>query len=387
MKKYLLLFSLLFSCILYSKNVYVLDTNVIVSQKLQVINNSMVNGGEFSIEYQIKGTNLSSANTLASLNADILYDSNSIRFTSGSDWNSEINIQNGYSSNIKSNPSDSGSKRWLRISILAPDLNADGSGFVTGFNLTEMYVPVVRLNFIIIDNTKSVTLSIENKTNQAGLFLNPSNSPNTFEISDRILAPPENINEQPLPVNLASFSASVKGRDVALEWKTSFEENNSGFYLERKNSTGGKWHSIGFIAGKINTNTLTEYRFTDKKLVTGDYNYRLKQTDLNGNYTYYDLQGNIKIGIPDNLSLSQNYPNPFNSSTKIDLELPQQSNIKLYLYDIAGREIKRIINSEEYQGGYYTIDIDAGNLPSGTYFCKLTVNDKQLANKKLILLK
>lgn len=387
MKKYLLLFSLLFSCILYSKNVYVLDTNVIVSQKLQVINNSMVNGGEFSIEYQIKGTNLSSANTLASLNADILYDSNSIRFTSGSDWNSEINIQNGYSSNIKSNPSDSGSKRWLRISILAPDLNADGSGFVTGFNLTEMYVPVVRLNFIIIDNTKSVTLSIENKTNQAGLFLNPSNSPNTFEISDRILAPPENINEQPLPVNLASFSASVKGRDVALEWKTSFEENNSGFYLERKNSAGGKWLSIGFIAGKINTNTLTEYRFTDKKLVTGDYNYRLKQTDLNGNYTYYDLQGNIKIGIPDNLSLSQNYPNPFNSSTKIDLELPQQSNIKLYLYDIAGREIKRIINSEEYQGGYYTIDIDAGNLPSGTYFCKLTVNDKQLANKKLILLK
>lgn len=387
MKKYLLLFLLLFSCILYSKNVYVLDTNLIISQKLQVISNSMVNGGEFVIEYQIKGTNLTSANTLASLNADISFDSNSIRFISGSDWNSVINIQNGYSSNIKSNPLDSGSKRWVRISILAPDLNADGSGFETGFNLTEQYVPVVRLNFIIIDNTKSVTLSVENKTNQAGLFLNPSNSPNTFEISDRILAPPENINEQPLPVNLASFSASVNGRDVALEWKTSFEENNYGFYLERKNSVEGKWFSIGFIAGKINTNTLTEYRFTDKKLVSGDYKYRLKQTDLNGNYKYYDLQGYIKIGIPEKLYLSQNYPNPFNSRTKIDIELPQQSNIKLYLYDIAGREIIRIINNEEYQGGYYTINIEAVDLPSGTYFYQLTVNDKQLENKKLILLK
>jgi len=200
MKQYIFFSVLLFFCvILYSKNIYALDTNEIISQKLEIVSNSMINGGEFAVVYQIKGANLSSANTLASLNADISYDSNFIRFISGSDWNQEINTENGYSSNIKSNPSDSGSKRWLRISILAPDLNADGLGLVTGFNVPEQYAPIVRLNFIINDNTKSVTLSVKDETNQAGLFLNPLNSPNTFEIGDRILAPPENINEQPLP--------------------------------------------------------------------------------------------------------------------------------------------------------------------------------------------
>jgi len=168
---------------------------------------------------------------------------------------------------------------------------------------------------------------------------------------------------------------------------TSFEEKISDFKLERKFSAEGKWFCIGFIHGKINTNTVTEYRFDDKKLVTGDYNYRLKQIDLNGNYRYYNLPDKIKIGIPDKLSLSQNYPNPFNSITKIDLALPQVSNIRLYLFDITGREISRIINNDVYQGGYYTIEFDAGNLPSGTYFYQLSVNNIQYANKKLILLK
>jgi hypothetical protein len=388
MKRYILFIVLfLITCIIYTNSLYAQNSNTEIGQKLAVIYNSMMNGGEFKIEYQIKGTNLTSANTLASLNADISYDSNSIRFISGSDWNPAINSFNGYSSNIKSNPADTGSKRWLRISILAPNLNADGSGLVTGFNIPVQYTAIVRLNFLIIDNTKSVTLSVKNETNQAGLFLNPSNSPNTFEIADQILQPPENIYEQPLPVNLASFSASVKGRDAVLEWKTSFEENNSGFNLERKNSKDNKWSVIAFISGKINANTVTDYNYCDKKLATGEYYYRLKQIDLNGNYNYYDLADKINIGIPDKFSISQNYPNPFNSATKIDIDLPEHSNVKLYLYDITGREISRIINNGEYQSGYYTIDYNAGNLPSGTYFYRIFVNDLQTADRKMIILK
>lgn len=358
-----------------------------ILQRLSLVLNSGTNGGEFTFDYKIKGAYMSPANTLASLNADISYDSNALRFISGTNWKSEIDSLNGYNTGIKSNPLDSGSFRCVRISIDAPDLNSDGSGQIKGFSIPTEYLTIVRLNFIIIDNTKSVTVSIEGETNQVGFFLNPSNSPNTFEISDQILLPPENIYNQPLPVNLASFSAGIFGRNVKLEWKTTYEENNSGFDIERRKTGKEGWNKIGFVKGYINKNSVSEYHYTDRKLVTGEYNYRLKQIDLNGNYQYYELNNIIKIGIPDKFAVSQNYPNPFNSSSKIDFELPQNCVVNLILYDITGKEIKKIINNTFYNGGYYTVDFNTGDLSSGTYFYRFTTDNFPGVIRKMIIIK
>lgn len=389
MKKVLII-SVLFLFMELSAGSKILNAQVngtTIQQKLSLVLNSGTNGGEFTFDYQIKGAYMSPVNTLASLNADISYDSNTLRFISGINWESEIDSLNGYDTGIKSNPSDSGSFRWVRISINAPYLNSDGSGQIIGFSVPTEYSTIVRLNFIIIDNTKSITVSIESETNQVGFFLNPFNSPNTFEISDQILLPPENICNQPLPVNLESFSAGISGRNVKLEWKTAYEENNSGFDIEKKETGKEGWNKIGFVKGNINKNSVSEYHYTDSKLVTGKYNYRLKQIDLNGNYQYYELIQIIKIGIPDKFSVSQNYPNPFNSSTKIDFDLPQNCVVNLILYDITGREIKKIINNINYNGGYHTIDFNTGDLSSGTYFYRFTADNFAGVIRKLIIIK
>ena len=61
-----------------------------IDQKVALVTNSVQVGGDFIIDYQIKGSNLSTAKTLASLNADLVYDSSAIRFAGCSNWLSNL---------------------------------------------------------------------------------------------------------------------------------------------------------------------------------------------------------------------------------------------------------------------------------------------------------
>lgn len=89
--------------------------------------------------------------------------------------------------------------------------------------------------------------------------------------------------------------------------------------------------------------------------------------------------------IPKSYELSQNYPNPFNPVTNIKFALPKNSNVKLSVYDINGREIAVILN-ETKQAGIYTFTFDASKLASGVYFYRLTANDFSDV-KRMILVK
>lgn len=197
----------------------------------------------------------------------------------------------------------------------------------------------------------------------------------------------EILEDAPLPVTLESFTASnVNKRDVILSWTTNTEINNLGFDIERR-LHDETWTKIAFQNGSGTSNTPVNYKFTDSKLNTGKYNYRLKQIDVNGNFHYYNLNTTIEVGIPVKLDLSQNYPNPFNPVTKIDFDLPLDSRVNIVIYDILGREIKSIVNDFR-KAGYYTVTFDASFLSSGTYFYRLlTSSDKSVLTKKLTLVK
>jgi len=56
--------------------------------------------------------------------------------------------------------------------------------------------------------------------------------------------------------------------------------------------------------------------------------------------------------IPDKFTLFQNYPNPFNPVTTIKYTLPQKAMVKLTVYNILGKEIAKLVNSEQPAGVY-----------------------------------
>lgn len=100
--------------------------------------------------------------------------------------------------------------------------------------------------------------------------------------------------------------------------------------------------------------------------------------------------GWILTGIEDELrpkrfELQQNFPNPFNPVTTFRFAVPRASRVTVKLYDVAGREIRTLVD-REYEIGFHTVPLSAEGLASGVYFCRMDA-DSFSQTRKLLLLK
>lgn len=198
-----------------------------------------------------------------------------------------------------------------------------------------------------------------------------------------------------IPVELIGFTGTSNGNIVKLEWQTATETNNYGFEIERTSSPlpsneggdtegGGDWRIIGFIPGHGTTTEPYNYSFKDEVISQGAFQYRLKQIDYNGSFTFSD-EVNIDITLPLEFKLFQNYPNPFNPGTLISWQLALPNFVTLKIYDVLGSEVATLI-SKELQAGNYKIEFDGAEFPSGIYFYQLNA-DNFSDVKKMILTK
>ena len=189
------------------------------------------------------------------------------------------------------------------------------------------------------------------------------------------------------PVELTSFTSSVSGNDVTLNWSTATEVNNQGFNVERNSGNG--FEKVGFVAGFGTTTEQHSYSFVDDNLSSGSYTYRLKQVDYDGTFEYSE-EIQVDITTPDVYSLEQNYPNPFNPSTQIAYGLAVDSKVTLKVFDVLGQEVATLINGN-VAAGNHEINFNASNLNSGVYFYKIEATGVDGTNftsvKKMILTK
>jgi hypothetical protein len=93
----------------------------------------------------------------------------------------------------------------------------------------------------------------------------------------------------------------------------------------------------------------------------------------------------ISSEIPEKYNLEQNYPNPFNPVTKIKFDLPKQSDVKIIVYDLPGREVDALVN-QQLKPGSYEIEWNAASHSSGVYFYRLT-SGNNVMTKKMSLIK
>ena len=88
---------------------------------------------------------------------------------------------------------------------------------------------------------------------------------------------------------------------------------------------------------------------------------------------------------PAEFSLQQNYPNPFNPVTNIKFSIPVSSFVRLTVYDVSGREIESLVNSN-LEAGIYSYDFKGEGLASGIYFYAIKTPEFS-ETKKMILIK
>jgi len=243
-----------------------------------------------------------------------------------------------------------------------------------------------------------VKIKIQNPGELSGI--SPDGTVNQFELQQYYYSTPgtdEQANytpvnvgsglNEPLPVEMTSFTAEARGEKVELKWETKTEINNYGFEVERSAYEEGKekkWVKIGFVEGAGNSTLPKEYRYTDKNPLGGSkFIYRLKQIDEDGSFEYSD-EVEVEL-IPKEYVLYQNYPNPFNPATNIKFSIPVSARVSITIYNSLGEKVEEIVN-REYEAGYHKAEFNGTNYSSGVYIYRMITNNF-VETKKMVLLR
>ena len=87
--------------------------------------------------------------------------------------------------------------------------------------------------------------------------------------------------------------------------------------------------------------------------------------------------------LPTVFELYQNYPNPFNPTTKIKFDIPKSSFVSLKVYDITGREVATLVNSD-LEPQRYEVEWNGAQFASGVYFFRITAGDFVKVQKMIL---
>lgn len=107
------------------------------------------------------------------------------------------------------------------------------------------------------------------------------------------------------------------------------------------------------------------------------------------------LNATLKNSVPsdqaDGEVIVTAYPNPFNLSTQISLRLAEAADVRLEIYNILGQKVVTLYD-RFLQAGPNSVAWDARDdygqvVGSGTYLYRLSLNNEQVANGKLLLIK
>lgn len=175
-----------------------------------------------------------------------------------------------------------------------------------------------------------------------------------------------------LPIELLSFTAKPNGEQVDLNWETSTETNNKFFTIERS-ADGKNFAEITTANSKAingNSKTALSYQTTDASPLSGTSYYRLKQTDYNGKYKYFNMVS-VAFEASKNITFSV-YPNPNLGEFTVDFSgIENNHEVQIALCDELGKEVySNSVYSNSIHSNQVQI-IPASKIAKGKYFCSL----------------
>jgi hypothetical protein len=115
-----------------------------------------------------------------------------------------------------------------------------------------------------------------------------------------------------------------------------------------------------------------------------------------GNYDAFILkfEGSGTTGVGDEVRgitkvfvVYQNYPNPFNLGTEIRFDLPEDGDVKVEVYNLLGEKVEVLYDGFMEAEFGKVIRWDAVGMSSGVYFCRVSLNNRYVGVKKMVLVK
>ena len=80
----------------------------------------------------------------------------------------------------------------------------------------------------------------------------------------------------------------------------------------------------------------------------------------------------------------QNYPNPFNPSTLISFKLSGRADVNVDVYNVLGQRVSELVHNKSFTAGTWNVRFNGSSLPSGVYFCLVTINSHLFDSRKIL---
>jgi hypothetical protein len=169
----------------------------------------------------------------------------------------------------------------------------------------------------------------------------------------------------------------------------SIEENNEDGLLRIAGSSGNGSENGSLV--KLNFTVAEDFDGEEIEVTVSKYrlNENVEGVNVVGLFTK-SAMGIESDLIPGQYALHQNHPNPFNPITQIKYDLPEDALVNITIYDIMGRSIKSLVNSNQ-SAGYRSIQWNATNnlgepVSAGMYIYMIQAGEYR-KTKKMVLLK
>ncbi len=89
-------------------------------------------------------------------------------------------------------------------------------------------------------------------------------------------------------------------------------------------------------------------------------------------------------GVPQSFELYQNYPNPFNPMTHIKFDLPQDSKVKITIFNVLGQKVTTLVDNK-LSAGRYNYQWKPSGIASGLYFYSIEAEHYRKVRKMIFV--
>ncbi len=179
-----------------------------------------------------------------------------------------------------------------------------------------------------------------------------------------------------LPVNLLSFTGkAVNNNAVQLDWVTAKETNNKYFQI-LKSTNGVNFSQIATVKGNNNSQSTSNYSFTDAKPSVGTNYYQLKQVDNDGKSTTFNT---VAVEIKTNGAAKLRILSNSKSEIKASVVMPKSAYGSIRLTDIDGRTIYQ--SSRNFKEGENVISIPVDHILSKICVLQFNNSDQNVSLK------
>jgi hypothetical protein len=248
--------------------------------------------------------------------------------------------------------------------------------FVFSNNSDETVFQIDLLRFIDLHNSMDASFENFNYLN----FISDSSrviSQFNFDNSD------ENLSQEQIKINSSQIqyvksdapifarapelNIHVLSKMYQLEWSGGDFRQASSYILE-KSSGNSPFTGIFNIEPEKSPEKI--YAYLDKKDENAEIvYYRVKQVNKDGSIIY-SSQVKVGQGLLTPFFIEQNFPNPFNPKTSIFVELFEDNEVEITIYNLEGGEIAKIFKGF-LRKGKHKFSFDGTGLPSGIYLYKV----------------